>query len=294
MELDTYMNEFDIDANHIGIDTTSISIPAAAKSLNGTGIDLKRGREVKVMIDYDGWSEILHISVGYAGKPLQSVLNHSIAMVDTVPGTVYVGFTGSTGTLSETHEILDWVFTSIPLTCTSSKCSGNDKAETILIIAFPVTVTLLVALMCGVLVGWRFIRRRNGRIRRRDFESRSRSAAHVPKMFTYKQLSKATHNFSKENLLGVGGFGSVYKGILFDHPSPVAVKKISATSEQGTCCLNHRCCRFVLKLKKLFGSKGWVDYVRYHKFLAVSLLTAKSHYLKYEQVRGSTWQKSAQ
>ncbi|CBI21030.3 unnamed protein product, partial [Vitis vinifera] len=258
VELDTYMNEFDPDANHIGIDTTSIAIPIAAKSLSGTGVDLKSGREVKVKIDYDGWRETLHISVGYAGNPLLSFLNHSIALSDTVPSSVYVGFTGSTGTVSETHQVLDWAFTSIPITCSSSKCSGNDKTKTILIIVFPVTVAMLVLVMCGILSVLRVVKRRNGRIDREDFESRSRSAANVPKMFTYKQLSKATHNFSKENLLGAGGFGTVYKGILSDHPSPIAVKKISATSKQGEReYLAEICTIGRLRHKNIVQLQGW-------------------------------------
>ncbi|XVF35588.1 hypothetical protein REPUB_Repub18cG0159000 [Reevesia pubescens] len=66
-----------------------------------------------------------------------------------------------------------------------------------------------------------------------DIEIRTRTAANVPKMFTHKLLAKATHNFNKENLLGTGGFGSVYKGTLQDHPTTVAVKNFSATSKQG-------------------------------------------------------------
>lgn len=55
MELDTYMNEYMIpDGNHIGVDTTSMATPVAAKSLNSTGIDLKSGRNITVKIDYDG------------------------------------------------------------------------------------------------------------------------------------------------------------------------------------------------------------------------------------------------
>lgn len=78
------------------------------------------------------------------------------------------------------------------------------------------------------------MKKKSQRIRKReDIESQSRSAANVPKMFTYKQLSKATQNFRKENLLGRGGFGSVYKGVLLDPLKTIAVKKISATSKQG-------------------------------------------------------------
>ncbi|RXH92502.1 hypothetical protein DVH24_033398 [Malus domestica] len=67
-----------------------------------------------------------------------------------------------------------------------------------------------------------------------DIESQSRTAANAPEMFTYKQLLVATQNFSKENLLGAGAFGVVYKGILSSHPPKiVAIKKISATSKKG-------------------------------------------------------------
>ncbi|KAL7193795.1 hypothetical protein ACSBR2_025428 [Camellia fascicularis] len=36
------------------------------------------------------------------------------------------------------------------------------------------------------------------------------------KMFSYQELSRATNSFCEANLLGVGSFGSVYKGILSD------------------------------------------------------------------------------
>ncbi|KAL6006250.1 hypothetical protein ACLOJK_040296 [Asimina triloba] len=52
-------------------------------------------------------------------------------------------------------------------------------------------------------------------------------------MFTFQQLSKATNNFGRENLLGVGGFGSVYRGDIPEPPFTIAVKRISATSSQG-------------------------------------------------------------
>lgn len=50
--------------------------------------------------------------------------------------------------------------------------------------------------------------------------------------FTYDELSTATNEFSSENILGTGGFGSVYKGRLSD-AREVAVKKLKMGSGQG-------------------------------------------------------------
>ncbi|KAJ7561451.1 hypothetical protein O6H91_03G029100 [Diphasiastrum complanatum] len=51
-------------------------------------------------------------------------------------------------------------------------------------------------------------------------------------MFTYENLKDATRNFHEDNKLGKGGFGIVYKGILFDG-SEVAIKHLSLGSTQG-------------------------------------------------------------
>ncbi|KAL7253366.1 hypothetical protein ACSBR1_007821 [Camellia fascicularis] len=49
-------------------------------------------------------------------------------------------------------------------------------------------------------------------------------------IFLTKKLLKATDGFSSENLIGVGGFGSVYKGILDQDGSVVAVKVFNLQS----------------------------------------------------------------
>ncbi|KAG0459565.1 hypothetical protein HPP92_022693 [Vanilla planifolia] len=75
-------------------------------------------------------------------------------------------------------------------------------------------------------------------------------------MFTLRQIKAATKNFSPENKIGEGGFGSVYKGVLSDG-SLIAVKQLSSKSKQGNrefvneigmiSALNHP------NLVKLFG-----------------------------------------
>ncbi|RZB83313.1 G-type lectin S-receptor-like serine/threonine-protein kinase isoform B [Glycine soja] len=51
-------------------------------------------------------------------------------------------------------------------------------------------------------------------------------------MFEWSTITCATNNFSPDNKLGEGGFGSVYKGIL-DDGGEIAVKRLSKNSSQG-------------------------------------------------------------
>lgn len=50
--------------------------------------------------------------------------------------------------------------------------------------------------------------------------------------FTYEELSCATNGFSHANLLGQGGFGFVYKGVL-PNGKDIAVKQLKSGSGQG-------------------------------------------------------------
>ena len=53
----------------------------------------------------------------------------------------------------------------------------------------------------------------------------------VRRRFTYLELSRATNNFVEEGKLGEGGFGGVYKGLLCESNTEVAVKKVLKESK---------------------------------------------------------------
>lgn len=57
--------------------------------------------------------------------------------------------------------------------------------------------------------------------------------------FTYGELALATDDFSSTNLLGQGGFGYVYKGVLHDG-KVVAVKQLKFGSGQGSVNFKQR------------------------------------------------------
>ncbi|XP_021769327.1 L-type lectin-domain containing receptor kinase IX.1-like [Chenopodium quinoa] len=230
IEFDTFKNEWDPDGNHIGINTISVMDSLVAKSLNSSKIYLKSGKQIRVKIEYDGWKKMLQIFVGYEGSPLKSFINYKIKVSKKIPSQVYLGFTASTGTLTETHQIHDWIFTSTKLPYYTVK--DNKKKAIVLASVIPVVGALFIFALIAIPVFRRRMIKKRERLRRME-ELERQSAAAAPRKFTYKQLAKATKNFSKDNLLGTGGFGSVYKGQILDPPQTIAVKKISSTSQQG-------------------------------------------------------------
>ncbi|KAL6911357.1 hypothetical protein ACP4OV_000162 [Aristida adscensionis] len=99
-----------------------------------------------------------------------------------------------------------------------------------MVIMVSILVVVIICTLCYCVYCWRW-RKRNA-IRRAQIERlRPLSNSDLPLM-DLPSIHVATGNFSKENKLGEGGFGPVYRGVL-DGGAEIAVKRLSARSRQG-------------------------------------------------------------
>ncbi|CBI22598.3 unnamed protein product, partial [Vitis vinifera] len=108
---------------------------------------------------------------------------------------------------------------------TGSGDSSDGLRDKVLVLPIVLSMTVLVALLCLLLYHTLYRRR----ALKRSLES-SLSVSGAPMNFSYRNLQSRTGNFSQ--LLGTGGFGSVYKGSLSDE-ALVAVKKLDKVLSHG-------------------------------------------------------------
>ncbi|PQP95714.1 wall-associated receptor kinase-like 20 [Prunus yedoensis var. nudiflora] len=99
-----------------------------------------------------------------------------------------------------------------------------------------------VAMLIGAIIGSVVYKRRDQNVERsahfsltkfrEDMLNANNSAGKSAKIFTGKEITRATNNFSKDNVLGSGGFGEVFKGVL-DDGTITAVKRAKPGNTKG-------------------------------------------------------------
>ncbi|XP_072082570.1 cysteine-rich receptor-like protein kinase 10 isoform X4 [Arachis hypogaea] len=111
----------------------------------------------------------------------------------------------------------------------SGEPSGRRRLKIIIASTVPIVAFLMLYFF-----GYHFRRinalRRYKAILKENFGNESTTLESL--QFDLVTIEEATNNFSCSNLIGKGGFGEVYKGILSDGRE-IAVKRLSITSEQG-------------------------------------------------------------
>ncbi|PON32375.1 GPCR kinase [Parasponia andersonii] len=229
VEFDSFKNEWDPTSDHVGIDINSI---VSVTNISWKS-SIKDGSLANAWVSYNSTSKNLSVYLTYADNPVfkgESSLYYIVDLREVLPELVRVGFSASTGRFIELHNINFWSFNS-SLEVYDGKGKGKLGLEIGLAVGFGV-------LSCGIGLAWFIFRRRKASNQKAkqgydvsmDNELEKGTG---PKRFTYDELIRATNNFFDEGKLGEGGFGGVYKGLLRELNTEIAVKRVSRGSKQG-------------------------------------------------------------
>ncbi|CAA2973567.1 L-type lectin-domain containing receptor kinase -like [Olea europaea subsp. europaea] len=245
VELDTIQNnEFrDINFNHVGIDingmTSNISKPAGYYA-NGNGVlhnlTLYSGKPMQVWVEYDGLAKKISVTLAPldVNKPNTSLLSLLYDLSPILKQTMYVGFSSSTGSVLTSHYVLGWSFkvNGISQGLDLSRLPkvpriGPKEKSKFLTIGLP---TISLVLLLTAISGMAYYMRRKKKYAE---ELEDWELEYGPHRFTYRDLYVATKGFREKELLGTGGFGRVFRGVLPTSKVQVAVKRVSHESRQG-------------------------------------------------------------
>ncbi|KAI5079089.1 hypothetical protein GOP47_0006760 [Adiantum capillus-veneris] len=249
VEFDTVQDlEFgDIDDNHVGVNINSMRSTYAEKAgywttqINAsherskTVISLKSEEIIQAWIEYDGHNQVLNVSIARVGSPHPSIplLSVSLDLLNVFEEQMYVGFTASTGVIFGTHRLLAWSFNSdgeapaldlslLPSVFPAPSIYSTSRFK----LGISITVVILFLGVCTLVGLGLYMRSQREVVEDWELEF----GLH---RYGYKELRKATKNFSDKELLGVGGFGRVYRGVLPESGVEMAVKRLSRGSDQG-------------------------------------------------------------
>jgi hypothetical protein len=243
VEFDTRHNpEFgDPNDNHVGINLGSI-ISSTTVNASDVGVYLKDGLIHQAKIAYNGSRSWMEVSLGS-----KTIFSGSLDLSPFLNEYMFVGFSASTGNMTQIHNVYSWNFTSTSQaslrapsaeTCESklmeqydqgvqSSASHSSKKEppnSLLI--FICVMALAIAVFASLFYNGR---RRNNQTKAvilPDKRQRPRPP-NKPRRFTISEVSSATRGFHEYEILGNDSKGIYYRGKL-PNGCQVAIKRFSA------------------------------------------------------------------
>lgn len=283
VEFDCFRNqEFnDINDNHVGIDVNSlVSVsayeagywPDEASSFED--LVLNNGRTYQVWIDYA--DSVVNVTMAPVGmlRPRQPLLSASLNLSEVFEDEMYVGFTASTGDMIQSHKILGWSFSNTNFSMSeglvteglpSFELPKTPIHKTKGFIAGVTAGILILAITCSV-VGFLFVRS-NRRMRKEMGEMEEWELEYWPHRISFQEIESATKSFAEKNVIGIGGNGKVYKGVL-PGGVEVAVKLISHENREGIrAFLSEISSLGRVKHRNLVGLRGWCKKDKSHLIL---------------------------
>ncbi|KAH0860137.1 hypothetical protein HID58_088398, partial [Brassica napus] len=245
LDITKTLDVLDINDNHVGIDVNSPKSVVSAKASyfshkEGRKIDMKllSGDPIQVWVDYEGTTLNVSLAPVENQKPSRPLLSStSINLTEIVQGRrMFVGFSGSTGSSVVNQYVLGWSFSKSMASLQKVDVSKLPKVpqpshkNKFTSLVFDALLGLLALFVLGLLFGAYMYRRNLYAEVREEWEN-----VYGPLRYSYKSLYKATKGFSRNEFLGRGGFGEVYKGTLprSIELREVAVKKVAHEGEQG-------------------------------------------------------------
>ncbi|XP_010535451.1 PREDICTED: putative L-type lectin-domain containing receptor kinase II.2 [Tarenaya hassleriana] len=269
VELDTNRSpeEDDISDNHVGIDVNSIvSIDSANASYfsytegKNESLVLASGLSTLIWIEYDDADKLLNVTLAPIPtqrfnasilsrtiKPSLPLLSKSINLSEIFLGKMFIGFSGSTGTIKSDQYILGWSFkkggiaesldlskipnlpppSSPPPPPPSPPPPPPSPPPPTPVVTITVASISAVAFLMIVGAALYFYHKKKYEEVLEQWEKE-----YSPQRLSFRTLYKATKGFKESRLLGAGGFGKVYKGEL-PSGTQIAVKRVSHEAEQG-------------------------------------------------------------
>jgi serine/threonine protein kinase len=185
-------------------------------------------------VDYNAEAKKINVTMAplQMEKPTRPLISADYDLSIVLKEPSYIGFSSSGGEVDSRHYVLGWSFgmnkpaPQINIAKLPRLPHPKHQPKLLKIILPIVSATFIFVVGSMVIL----------HVRRKSRYSELKEDWEVefgPHRLSYKELFHATEGFKNKHLLGAGGFGKVYKGILPSTKLEVAVKRVSHESRQG-------------------------------------------------------------